>query len=183
MTDVDYDNALREALRALATDRHDEDAWRVLFQRAWPFMVAVCARLGADVHAAQEAAQESLIRIARYAPFDDLVEPDAFRAYARVVCRRIAHARYRKQGANLLLPIDKFELASDDLDPEQEASTRTLLDTILRELEPHDQRLLQMTIAGYSLAEIARELTISDSAAGVRLHRIRRRLRKWLSHL
>jgi RNA polymerase sigma factor (sigma-70 family) len=179
---VTSDRPIGESLQVLALDRHDEDAWRVLFRHMWPFTVTVCGRLlGGDVDAAQEAAQESLARLARYAPFGDLQEPAAFRAYARTVCRRVVHARYRERGATLLVSIESSEvLASDDLDPEQEAGVKTLFESILAELDRDGQRLLRMTVAGYSLSEIARELGITYQAAGVRVHRVRKRLRKWL---
>jgi RNA polymerase sigma factor (sigma-70 family) len=74
-------------------------------------------------------------------------------------------------------------LASDDLDPEQETSALVLFETILGELSPEDQRLLRMTVAGYSLQEIAEDLGITYEAAAVRVHRVRKRIHKWMQYL
>lgn len=172
----------REALAAVAADQRDEDAWRKLFRFAWPFMVAVCTRLlGGDSDLGQEAAQQSLVRLFRYAPFQDLLDPSAFRAYARTVCRRVVHAHYRERGARAMVPeVDSELLVSDDLDPEQQADARLLLETIVANLDPESRRLLRMTAAGYSLKEIADKFEITYDAAGVRVHRLRKQLRKWL---
>lgn len=179
------DLGMREALRLLALNRQHEDAWRNLFKYAWPLMVTLSARLlGGDAAEAQDAAQEALIRLARYAPFEDLQEPAAFRAYTRTVCRRVVHKRYRDRGAKLFLPTKESEmLASDDLDPEQETSAVMLFETILGELNPEDQRLLRMTVAGCSLEEIAEHFGITYEAAAVRVHRVHKRIRKWVQYL
>lgn len=174
-----------EALRRLAGNRFDEEAWRILFDLLWPFAVAVCARLhGGDASAAQDSAQESLVRLARYGPFEDLQEIAVLRAYLRTVCRRVVHSYYSQRDTQLSVPMDAtVPLSSDDLDPEQEVSAKLLLDTILERLGDEDRKLLRMTVAGYSLSEIAAELQIGYSAAGLRVHRLRNRVRKWLQHL
>jgi RNA polymerase sigma factor (sigma-70 family) len=174
-----------EALHRLASNRFDEEAWRTLFNLLWPFAVAVCARLhGGDTSSAQDAAQESLVRLARYAPFKDLHTLEVARAYLRTVCRRVVHSYYAQQDTQLSVTTDMTALlASDDLDPEQELGAKLLFETILEKLEDDDRKVLRMTVAGYSLTEIANELQIEYNAAGLRVHRLRNRVRKWLQHL
>lgn len=178
------DERIAAALEGLAANRDDQASWRLLFGDAWPFMVSVCARLLGDPEAAQDAAQEALVRIARYAPFQDLRQAGEFRAYARTVCRRVAHARQTARRIPSASGFDEIEdVPSDHFDPGEAADAQELLSAIVRTLDEDDGKLLHMTMSGYSLQEIADTFGISYDAAGVRVHRVRNRIRKWLRHL
>jgi len=146
-----------DALRRLAGDRFDQGAWRVLFDVLWPYVFSVCARLhGDDLAAAQDSAQESLIRLARYAPFNELPNLEAVRAYLRRVCRRVVRSHCASPSMKVTIPIDDEALiASDAFDPEEQASASQLFDAILRNLDEPDRELLRMVRAGFSLEDIA----------------------------
>ena len=175
----------RDALRRLAVDRFDAAGWRVLFDVLWPYVLSVCARLlGDDIEAAQDSAQETLIRLARFAPFGDLMEMEQLKAYARAVSRRVVRARYSRVSDRMTVELDDDALiASDANDPEQDASAKQLFESILSGLSLADQQLLRWVTAGMSLQDIAGQLGIGYDAAAVRVHRLRGRVRKWLQHI
>lgn len=180
---AEHDSRVDEALRRLAADRYDNKAWRTLFDLLWPFAVAICARFhGGDTAAAKDSAQESLIRFARYAPFADLLSLTEVHAYLRTVCRRVVHTWSVERGPTAV-PLEEVPLASGDLDPDENVDAQRLLQAILDQLDDDDRQLLEMTIKGFSIDEIAASLGISYGAAGVRIHRLRNRVRKWLQHL
>jgi DNA-directed RNA polymerase specialized sigma24 family protein len=121
----------------------------------------------------------------RYADFRDITEPDIFLSYLKAVSRNAALDALRR----LALRTRQFELdlslapgdPSDVLPtPEEIYLARELRDELLGHLDNESQYLLDMLVDGYALGEISEKLGISYSAAGVRVHRLRDRVRKYM---
>lgn len=175
---VDDDRDLARTLERLANDRDDEGAWRSLFDQIWPFAVGVAfRRLQGQGRLAEEAAQETFIRLVRFANFSVLREPSRFRSFVATTASRAAIDAIRSEASRSAE--QELESIGDFPDPEQR-SEQLELDLVLRAalqtLGEEDRRLVKLLVRGYSLREIAGRLGIRYSAAGVRVHRLRARL-------
>lgn len=171
---------LGEALRTLAACRNDTAAWEVLYGNLWPVVFAV-ARRALPPEAAEDAAQDVFLRIARYCPFDDLESEIVLKAYvARVAVHTSAdHLRQRITRAETpLLP------QHDQPDPaaefERQVEIVDLVARVMRQLSPDDALLVTYLTGESSAARAAAEQGVPYGTAAVRLHRLRKRLaRLW----
>ena len=76
------------------------------------------------------------------------------------------------------------ELVVTATTPEDIVQTLEVLNKgILAKLDNNDQALVKLLLDGYTLREIAQQLEIDYSTAGVRVHRLRERLRNLLKEL
>jgi len=178
------DRRIESGLLCLAENRDDEEEWTALYLRFRPFVYAVAyRRTNGSQDLAQEAVQETFLRLARYCPFHKLTDPDDFRRYLAVVTRNVVtilqrHELYpeRRRG---LLGAPEAELGEPVLTPHGETiELRQLLRRALETLPPQERRALALSLEGYSLQEIAGRLGISADNAAVRLHRIRAKLQR-----
>lgn len=179
---------IRQALRALCVDRRDDEAWRAVINITFPIALATSNRiLRGALDLAKDATWEAFARIARYADFQllALIAPGAFLRYLKQVTRRTSYDLIRSlarrspeihSGMDLLME----GLRSRDPTPEETLSADELHSEILSILSPDDQRLLNLVLEGFTLPEIGRLLEISYDAAGVRLHRLREKIRNHL---
>ena len=163
----------------------DEAAFREFharfFDPLYHFLLVVAR---GDAHAARDALQETLLRVARHArAFED---DDAFWAWLKVVARNAARDGGRKRRRYLAV-LDRFASgarASDSagLDDRRLAG---LLDEALAELPPPDRALLEgKYLRGATVLDLAAENQLTEKAVESRLLRLRRdlaeRLRKKL---
>jgi|HubBroStandDraft_4_1064222.scaffolds.fasta_scaffold147239_2 RNA polymerase sigma factor (sigma-70 family) len=175
---------LAEALRRLAASRNDEDAWRILFAASWATALSAAHRsLRGQIDLASDVAQEAFRRIVLYCNFSEFREAKSFLAYLRAICLNSARDVLRK-----LTP----ELESrDNMDvfpsrrgspgtPEEAVLADQLQDDLLSQLDELDRQLVGLLVEGYTLNEIASALGMSYSNAGVRLHRLRKSLGKYM---
>lgn len=181
---------IRQALEALSVDRLDDDAWRVLINLTFPIALATANRiLRGTLDLAKDATWEAFGRIARYADFGLLVlmEPGAFLRYLKQVTRRTSYDLLRSLArrspeiqSGLVVP--EVGIQSSAPTPEETFAADELRGEILSMLNPEDQRLLNLVLDDFSLAEIGERFRISYDAAGVRLHRLREKIRNYLIH-
>jgi RNA polymerase sigma-70 factor (ECF subfamily) len=177
---------LEEHLIRLAV-RGDEQAFAGLVSSCQHQLYRVALRLTADADTAQDVVQVALLQAWQHLP--------GFRGEARfatwvtrIVINRCRNLR-RRPAAPLPLP---DETADDSgLPSAPAAETLVLAEQRRRAVRaavaslPFDQRapLVLTTFAGYTHADAARILGISEGAAKVRAHRARRaladRLREW----
>ena len=163
-------NDLTEAIRRRPDDEAGWDAW---FREIYPQVLYITARRsGGDIALAEEATQGAMERFLRY------------RAYERVDSDRSAVA-YLARTAIRLLTDDRRRHERESPLPEEvvagrEGRTREMEDdfrTLLAYVSPEDRRVLEMVLAGHSVREIAEALGVGYSAAGMRIHRAKNRLR------
>ena len=176
---------LAAALGRLRQSPSDDGAWRSIYRRLWPFVVAVAYRRVRDKGIAEDIAQDVFVRIARLRPYDRIDAPDQFRAYVWRMAINVANTyarsvRRRERGLKALWDWGGRDhlvapAASDDRLVFEE-----LLSLVHDVVEPVDRTLLELLLEGRPLADVASELGLTYSAAGVRLHRLRQRLRKAL---
>jgi RNA polymerase sigma-70 factor, ECF subfamily len=178
---------LTDALRRLQESPGDDVAWRSLYSRLWPFVIAVTYRRLKDKSVAEDVAQEVFIRLVRLQPFDKIGDSRQLRAYVWRMALNAASShslseRRRIRGLGALL--ESFR-SSDQVAESIVSDDRLLLEEALglarAAIEPDDKKLFNLLLAGCSLGEAAGQLGLAYSTAGVRLHRLRQTLRKHLS--
>jgi len=178
------DRRIESSLLCLAENRDDEEAWTALYVRFRPFVYALAyRRTNGSQDLAQEAVQETFLRLIKYCPFHKLTDLDDFRRYLAVVTRNVVtilrrHEPYPEKRRGLL-GTPEAELGEPVLMPHGETlELRQLLQRALEKLPREERRMLALSLDGYSLQEIADRQGISADNAAVRLHRIRAKLRR-----
>ena len=92
MLDPVSPDELALALGQLRQSPSDEGAWRSIYSRLYPYVVAVAYRRVRDKTIAEDIAQEVFVRIARLRPFDRIDDPEHFRAYVWRMAINVAHS-------------------------------------------------------------------------------------------
>jgi RNA polymerase sigma-70 factor (ECF subfamily) len=131
-----------------------------------------------DPQAAEDAVQEAFSRI--YALRSGLDEKCSFSAYLFTIVRRICIDTLRKQKKFPDLPGELPEPPVESAESECIRNWDRLNRIhLLAALDETDRNLLlAFSLEGKPTKQIAREMNLSDGQVRVRLHRIRRRLKK-----
>ena len=127
---------------------------------------------------AQEALQQTLLRVVRYARVFD--SEDAFWCWLKALARSAARDSGRKQNRYLAL-LQAFARGRP-VEPEsakfEDDRLQFVLEECLDELEPSYRRLVEAKyLDGLSVKEIAAETRLTEKAVESRLLRLRRQLR------
>ena len=152
----------------------DEAAWDAWFREIYPRVVYMAAAWGrAQIDEAEEAAQGAVERFLRY------------RAYERVDSDRSAVLYLVRTAVRLMTDIRRLREREVPLSREGPIEERSGpdyedLDGLLRFASEEDRQVLQLVVEGHSVGEIASLLEVGYSAAGMRIHRARKRLRERL---
>jgi RNA polymerase sigma-70 factor, ECF subfamily len=162
---------------------HNEEAFREFharyFDRLYQFLLVV-ARGQEDE--AQEALQETLLRVARHARVFD--EEEAFWCWLKAVARNAARDGGRKQQRYLTL-LGRFALRWGMAEPQPNDTTelrlQTMLNETLNELSPDERTLVEgKYLDGVATKELSSSTGLTEKAVESRLLRLRRRLRERL---
>lgn len=189
MDSTDYARLLADAQSG------DERALERLLMRAqevaYRFSRTVCGAGAAD---AEDAMQEALVKVYRYA--SRIREPGAFRAwlYRTVKNACLIHRRRRAHAPTHLLSLDELvpgaelsEPRDKGRGPEQlaiDAAMRRRLQHALAELPASYRTVVFLRdVEGLSTREVAQVVGISEDNVKTRLHRARLQLRKSLEDL
>ena len=171
------DQELTALLKAGSTDAFEQLIIR------WRFRAEAYAdSILHDPQAAEDAVQEAFSRI--YALRYGLDERRSFSAYLFTITKRICidELRKRKRFPELPgeLPDPPVESAEEEFIQSWERLNRIHL---LAALDETDRKLLlEFSLEVKPTKQIAREMNLSDGQVRVRLHRIRRRLRKGMNN-
>jgi RNA polymerase sigma-70 factor (ECF subfamily) len=171
------------ALERLAESPNNEEAWGTLYHRLWPFVFSICLRMIRAPEIAEDLTQETFLRIARYFPFQRRFDEKVFMLYIAQVARRVTlDALHRRDRASETTLDALAETADPAPRPGEAAEVASTLEWLVRQLSPADAELFRHLVksAPLSPVDIASDLGVSYSAAGVRLHRLRARIRKLL---
>jgi RNA polymerase sigma-70 factor (ECF subfamily) len=161
----------------------DDDAFREFhsryFDRLYQFLLVV-ARGREDE--AQEALQETLLRVARYARvFED---EDAFWCWLKVVARSAARDGGRKRRRYFALLenfASRWRYGGDSPRAAEENRLAAILAEGLEELPMEDRRLIESKyLEGAAVKELSELTGLTDKAVESRLLRARRQLREIL---
>jgi len=158
------------------------DAFEQLIKR-WRFRLEAYANsILHDPQAAEDAVQEAFSRI--YTLRASLDERCSFSAFMFTITKRICIDELRKQKRYPELPGElpesPVESAEEEFIQNWERLNRIHL---LASLDETDKKLLlAFSLEGKPTKQIAREMNMSDGQVRVRLHRIRRKLKKGMSN-
>ena len=139
-----------------------------------------------DSSSIEDSVQEVFIRLLKSADFQKIESGDALRGYVWRVARNVAYSFWQKHHSADRLKQELASATSDDQDNSHIVADDSLAAEQLMEiaealLEPRDVTLLQLITTGHSIGEAAETLSLSYSAVGVRLHRLREKLRRAVS--
>ena len=172
---MEPDQALMERVKA-----GDTEALETLIGRWRERAEAYASGILHDAHLAEDCVQEAFARI--YAARMDYSPRYAFSSWLYVMLRRIFISELRRLRRSPKL-LEAEELANWPADSaETEYLTRWEQNSRLMRLAVLNGQewllLLGQTVGGKSARELARELGLTPGQVRIRLHRIRRRLRK-----
>jgi len=157
----------------------DEAAFRefhsLYFDCIYQFLLVVSR---GEVHAAQDALQETMLRVVRHArEFDD---EDVFWSWLKAIARNAARDGGRKHRRYLAV-LEKFAFWRGDVDAPRATAEEDTLRSLLREelgvLPPADRFLVEgKYLRGSTVLELATETGLTEKAVETRLVRLRRLL-------
>ncbi|HKY20606.1 MAG TPA: sigma-70 family RNA polymerase sigma factor [Vicinamibacterales bacterium] len=176
---------VEDLIRRLRVNRRDHAAWNELYRQLWPFVFGVTyRRLRGAKGLAEDAAQETFIKLLRSLPFDSLHGADDLRAYIWRAADNVARDFFRKSmqmEARLVHPEgDVIDEPTTDIGADDRLRLTEWVEHTLLELPSTDRTILKMLIEGNGLTEIAEATGLTYSAAGSRVSRLRDRLRSKL---
>lgn len=145
----------------------DRLAYEQLYQRWSPRIFAFLLRRTGDRGLAEEAHQETWLRVYRFRTRYDSTRP--FRPWLYSIAANAGQDARKPQQDLLLLPTD---LAS----PADATELRDALVKALFSLSPRDRRLILLESEGFAPREIAAMQRLRPGTVRVRLHRARQRL-------
>lgn len=170
-----------ELVRALAQAPDDQALWGRLYDKLRPgvYYAAYRACRGAT-ELARDLVQGAFERLIRYGDLGSFETDAQLAAYLRAIVWRLALAEMRRLAVTTRLePNDGEELPSpftaSDSDAEFAAAD---LKSLAQGLTDDDRELLGQVVVGRTLTEIADSAGISYSAAAVRVHRLKNKLRE-----
>jgi len=165
----DLIEAIRQAPRS-------ERLWSVWYTKTYPGVYYAAYRFSrGNADAARDLTQETFTRFVQYDAIQRVDDEEHARAFLIKTCRNLAIDRDARAREIPLDDIPEYHLAQPSDTP---AGAGPDLEEMLQFLDTEDRKLIAWTQEGFTLAEIARKLNISYTAAGVRLHRLRKRLRQ-----
>jgi RNA polymerase sigma-70 factor (ECF subfamily) len=146
-----------------------------LFESMRPDLLRFALWLTRDRSLAEDVVQESLLRAWRSR--DALKDPSCSRAWLLTIVRR-EHARlYERKRLELVSLNDASEHAGSALLSHDDSEVQALRGAILRLPIEYREPLIMQVLGGFSVEEIACELSLSASAVLTRLFRARNKLR------
>lgn len=181
---LDRNKQVTDALFRLRRDRTDEMAWANLFDLAWPRAVAIAYQmLRGRRDLAEDAVQESFVRLLRYVDFDKIRQASDFLPYFTRVVQNVARnilsgERWGETEAYDDETAFNLGLATLAVDPPAEDMAHW--QDFVGNLDPTEQELFEMLVEGLTLPEIAHRIGVEYQAAGSRVYRLRQKIRKYL---
>jgi len=183
MANEEAKKRLAELLPRLKKTPQEGHLWEQLYANTRPLVYATTFRTLRGASAlAEEATQQTFLRVFRYCDFKEFSDVDEFLAYLSTIARHCAIDSAKKEAPYAPTALDL--LACDFLPsqptPEQRQRAREELQDVLDQLDQEDSRLVHLLMAELTLTELAKELGASYPATAVRIHRLRIRLSKRL---
>lgn len=176
---------IKEQLANLLGELHrgpgNEQVWESMYKSMRSFVWAIAYRsLSGDSEMANDATQETFFRLFRYTDFSAFETPEQFLVYLATVARHASVSLKRRASKHTTEDLESVEFP-DLPSREPEEFAMIAKNEILDKLDESDRRLAELLAEGHTLSAIARKLSISYSAAGVRVYRLRKRLRNFMN--
>lgn len=152
-----------------------ERRWATWYRAVYPKIYYAAFRFAnGNADTARDLTQEAFTRFLGYRAIDRVTSDQHALAFLIKTCRNLATDRNARAHEISLGGLEEIEAISG-AEPAIELSID--LDRMLQNLEPDERQIMLWARDGESVSDIARKLGVSYTAAGVRLHRVRERLR------
>lgn len=156
----------------------NERLWEAWHKSTYPKLYFAAFRLAnGNADLARDLTQETFTRFLEYRAIARVENELHAIAYLIKTCRNLAIDRNAHAKTVPLEGLAELEAIPA---PEQSAESSVDLERAVDELDAADRALVQWMRDGLGVGEIAAKLGISYTAAGVRVHRLKKRLRKAL---
>ncbi|MCI0561273.1 MAG: sigma-70 family RNA polymerase sigma factor [Nitrososphaera sp.] len=161
----------------LRSNARDQRAWGEFYRKLRPPVYYTAYKLsGGNVAIAEDITQDTFLRFLDYGALSRIPDEAHATAYLRQTARRLLCDR--RYGREITTSNPEEALEHESYDDEDRYHLLWDLEQLSPELTEADRQLLAWLIEEWTIEEIAAALKISYSAAGVRLHRLKRRLRQ-----
>ena len=167
--------------RDLRLSPRSESAWRDWFLAVYPRVYFTVYRItGGDPERTEDLTQAAIERFLRYRALDKVTTDDDSVAYLiRTAHRLNIGDRIRERTARLATRYAPgYAEAEDYIDEEEERFYALDIARMIDHLSEGDRQLISWHLAGQSITDIANSLGIAYTAAAVRIHRAKIRLRR-----
>ena len=164
--------------RRLRRERDSEAAWREWFQTVYRRVYYTIYRTtDGDRQQTEDLTQASIERFLRYHALDKVASDREAVAYLVRTAQRLHADDRRRSTAHAADEPTARLLAEHDVNPPADPLDLLELDLLTGRLPPTDREVITYLRDGWSIGDIARELGIAYTAAAVRIHRAKARLR------
>ena len=171
---TDHTRELRRAPKS-------EAAWRDWFLAVYPRVYFTVYRItGGDRGRTEDLTQAAIERFLRYRALERVTTDDDSVSYLiRTAHRLNIDDQKRERTARLAADhASRTAAAQDYVEDESERVYALDLERLIDQLSEGDQKLISWHLAGRSVTDIASSLGIAYTAAAVRIHRAKARLRR-----
>lgn len=167
-----------DLIQRLRKQPGSERLWEAWYKSAYPKVYFAAFRLAnGNPDLARDLTQGAFTRFLEYRAIERVQSEQHALAYLIKSCRNLAIDR-NAQANNI--PLDSLAEVESAPAPGQQEEAIVDLQRAVDELDDVDRELVQWMRDGLGVGEIAKRLDISYTAAGVRVHRLKKRLRKAL---
>ena len=182
MYDMSRGNSLEAVLQQLGQVPDENAAWSNLIESTWPFVVAMCHRAlqpQRRVCDADDLAQEVYLRFSRYwhEKRPTVRDRDSLFSLLAVIVRRMAtdfgRWRTRKRRDVGRQQATSGSEVDDTAFEYEEVELRDILDRVCEEIDGEHRMILSLRLQGYTVAEIAEKLAISERTIERRIQDLR----------
>ncbi len=174
----EVEHKLRVLLVLLCRNSHDPEAWDALYGLLQPFVWNITLRiLWRDPESAKDATQITFQRLSMYADFSQYSLPEQFLPYLTTIAKRVAWGILKHEASR----VEAEEAVHEEtlrLQGAHVERSRWLIESIIHDLDDEEKRIVVLLVEGRTVGEVAQNLGLSYTAAGVRIHRLRRALLK-----
>jgi RNA polymerase sigma factor (sigma-70 family) len=168
-----------DLIRKLRKAPGNEKLWAEWYKSAYPRVYYAAYRLSyGRTDVARDLTQETFSRFIEYRVLERVLDEPRATAYLIATCRNVAIDRNKEAGR---ISLEGLEAARSVAAADVPAESEIDIERVLQELGPDDGMLVQWMRDGLSVSEIALRLQVTYSAAGVKVHRLRKRLRDLIS--
>jgi len=179
---------LAEALEKLKVSPSSAECWEELHRLVWPLLIAkMHRRTSGNLYLAEEASQETMLRIVRYFDFaghDVTLGQFLKYLYSTSNSVLIDMIRTNRRNHSMMTDAKESEHIADAQDPlpnpEERAIVQGLVEALFDKLNPREQQILGLLMQGKTGAEIASQMKIEDKTAENAISSLRAKCKKEL---
>jgi RNA polymerase sigma factor (sigma-70 family) len=151
-------------------------AWATWYKSVYPKVYYAAFRfVRGNTEAARDLASETFTRFLHYQAIERVASDQHAQSFLIKTCRNLAIDRGARPEEVTFDELDELETVQPT---EESLGAALALDKMVQVLNPEERQLVEWIRAGLNIAEAAKKLGISYTAAGVRVHRIRHKLRE-----